>query len=179
MLAVGRAGAACAAEETSYAIGPTPPGLDPYRQSAPLALPWSAVPPNFSAPAFVAAPDFSSREFRPRGRSLSEEPVAAENIMPMHGVTLAQRLSEYRWRDRIRVLTLWESGANSLTLQAGRRGSPSLQWTSRLMQRADGTHGVLDRLFAVSIAGAGRAMRAGANAPRAARTAKARDGISK
>ena len=63
--------------------------------------------------------------------------------------TVWQRLAEYRTRDRVRVLTLWESGASTVSLQAGKRGDPSLQWTSRLMNRGGATRGLLDHFFPV------------------------------
>jgi len=67
----------------------------------------------------------------------------------LRGTTVWQRLSEYRAHDRVRVLTLWESGGSTVSLQAGKRGSPSLQWTSGAMIHGAGTRGLLDRLFAV------------------------------
>ena len=72
--------------------------------------------------------------------------------------TVWQRLSEYRGHNRVRVLTLWEAGGSSVSLQAGRKGDPSLQWTSRLMNRGGATRGLLDQMFSASIAGAGRSL---------------------
>jgi hypothetical protein len=69
--------------------------------------------------------------------------------------TIWQRLNEYRNHDRIRVLTLWESGASAVSLQTDHRFGPSLQWTSRLMNRGGATHGLLDRLLPTSIFGNG------------------------
>jgi hypothetical protein len=68
-------------------------------------------------------------------------------------------MSEYRSHDRVRLLTLWESSESTVSLQAGKRGDPSLQWTSRSMNRGGSTRGLLDRLFAVSLAGAGNRLR--------------------
>lgn len=62
-----------------------------------------------------------------------------------------QRLSEYRSHNRVRVVTLWETGGNSLSLQAGKRGDPSLQWISRFMDRGMPGRGVLDELFSTSL----------------------------
>jgi len=59
--------------------------------------------------------------------------------------TTWQRLQEYRNRDRVRVMTLWESGASNVSIQTNRKGDPSLQWTSRLMNRGGATRGLLDR----------------------------------
>ena len=96
---------------------------------------------------------FSGNEFRPRGRSVFDAPARTAGI----GDELAfdqpvwQRLNEYRNHDRIRVLTLWESGISNVTLQTDKRGGPSLQFTSRLMDRGHATHGILDRWFPTSI----------------------------
>ena len=54
---------------------------------------------------------------------------------------------------RIRVLTLFQSHASELSLQAGKRGAPSLQWTSRLSNWRESSRGLLDRLFPVSAIG--------------------------
>ncbi len=63
--------------------------------------------------------------------------------------TVWQRLAEYRTHGRVRVLTLWESGASTVSLQAGKKGDPSLQWTSRLMNHGGATRGLLDHFFPV------------------------------
>jgi hypothetical protein len=112
-----------------------------------------------------AAPDstkFSATEFRPRGRSINEaEPIAgasAENPM-LRGTTVWQRMEDFRSHDRVRVLTLWQSGGGTVSLQAGKGGSPSLQWTSGVMNRGEATRGLLDRILSVSIAGAGSGLR--------------------
>jgi hypothetical protein len=52
------------------------------------------------------------------------------------------------------VVTLWETGGNSLSLQAGRKGDPTLQWTSRLTNRGSATRGLLDDLFSTSFGSA-------------------------
>jgi hypothetical protein len=65
--------------------------------------------------------------------------------------TVWQRLQEYRSHDRVRVLTLWESGASAVSIQTNRKGDPSLQWTSRLMNRGGATRGLLDRWMPVSV----------------------------
>jgi hypothetical protein len=77
----------------------------------------------------------------------------------LRGTTVWQRMSEYKSHDRVRLLTLWESSGSTVSLQAGKRGYPSLQWTSRVMNGGGSTRGLLDRLFAVSLAGAGTRLR--------------------
>ena len=180
LAALGRAGATDAAEEPSFAIGAKTPTLDAYPQSARPTLPWSSVPSNFLVPPFDAAPNFPAGEFRRRGRSLNEVVAPAEPQVAMSRLDtpMGQRLSDYRWHGQIRVLTLWESGANSLSLQAGRHGSPSLQWTSRMTQHGGAPHGVLDHLFAVSVAGAGRAVHPVTHPP-AAKITASKDGNPK
>ena len=76
----------------------------------------------------------------------------------LRGTTVWQRLSDYRSRDRVRVVTLWETGGSSVSLQAGKKGDPSLQWTSRLMNRGGATRGLLDQLFATSLGGVARSL---------------------
>jgi hypothetical protein len=102
-----------------------------------------------------AARPFSDRDFRPRGRSLFE--ADPRTVGPEPGFafnqTTWQRLNEYRTRDRVRVLTLWESGVSAVSLQTDHKGDPSLQWTSRLMNRGGASHGLLDQLFPTSIFG--------------------------
>ncbi len=65
---------------------------------------------------------------------------------------------DLRAHNRVRLLTLWETGGSSVSLQAGRKGDPSLQWTSRLMNRGGATRGLLDQMFSASLAGAGRSL---------------------
>ena len=82
----------------------------------------------------------------------------AEDAPMLRGTTVWQRLSDYRSRDRVRVVTLWETGGSSVSLQAGKKGDPSLQWTSRLMNRGGATRGLLDQLFATSLGGVARGL---------------------
>ncbi len=94
-----------------------------------------------------------------------------------------QRLADYRAHGRIRLLTLWETGGSSVSLQAGKKGEPSLQWTSRSMNRGGATRGVLDQL--VSMAGANRAFKPASRPstietmPRIPKTAEAGLGANK
>jgi len=106
----------------------------------------------YALPNPAETKSYSAKDFRPRGRSVFETDrrgPAEDNLA--FDATIWQRLNEYRNRDQVRVLTLWESGASSVSLQAGHRGGPSLQFTSRLMNRGAATHGLLDRVFPVSI----------------------------
>ena len=141
--------------------------------------PFSGSPrPAFSDPAFVAAPDghfglpaaltlprdyslppaaeshaFSSTDFRPRGHSIfdTDPSIANANDRLMVDKTVWQQLQEYRTRDRVRVMTLWESAASNVSIQTNRKGDPSLQWTSRWMNRGGATRGLLDRWSPVQV----------------------------
>lgn len=118
----------------------------------------------FSAPPFSEQKTYSPTEFRPRNHSAGSNSAGngfADAPM-LRGTTLWERMSDFKSRDRVRVLTLWETSSSTLSLQAGRRGDPSLQWNSRWMNSGEATRGLLDRLFSVSPIGAGNVARASA-----------------
>jgi hypothetical protein len=120
------------------------------------------TPGDFTAPNMSDIKVFSDTDFRPRRQSLLEKDPFANPVgdVPMlWNSTVWQRMSDYKSRDRVQVLTLWESSGSSVSLQAGRRGDPSLQWTSRWMNRGGSTKGLLDQLFSVSLTGAGNKLR--------------------
>jgi len=159
---------ALAGEQLSIPIGPLRPDFNASRGSAPDALPSMAPAPMFDLPRayqVVETPvsdPFSPHDFRARGRSILErEPqlAASEDVPMLRGTTVWQRLADYRSHGRVRLLTLWETGGNSVSLQAGKKGEPSLQWTSRSMNRGGATRGVFDQLASLSIAGASRGFR--------------------
>ncbi len=116
-----------------------------------------APPPGvFTVPTSGGVPVFSTTEFRPRKHTLFDRDPAVNAFTEaplIHYTTVWQRLSEYKSHDRVQLLTLWESSGSSVSLQAGKRGDPSLQWTSRVMNRGGSTRGLLDRFFSASIAG--------------------------
>jgi hypothetical protein len=108
---------------------------------------------------------FSTKDFRPRGRSLFEGPrLNITDDALIDDTTVWQRLADYRIHNRLQLLTLWKSGASTVSLQAGRRGDPTLQWTSHLMNRGAATRGLLDRWFNVSEFSTSRASRSAAQA---------------
>ena len=156
-----RTGEALAGDQASIGNAALNPDFGDFRRSSPPA-PALIPAPELFAPAAGDSQAFSTTEFRPRKHSVLDADPAANSVgdAPMlRGTTVWQRLSEYRAHDRVRVLTLWESGGSTVSLQAGKRGSPSLQWTSGAMIHGAGTRGLLDRLFAVSLAGAGNRLR--------------------
>jgi hypothetical protein len=133
-----------------------------FRQSPPLTNSSLRPPADFAAPLEPGNPVFSSTDFRPRKATLFDrDPSAAvfDEAPMLHGTTVWQRMADYKSHDRVRLLTLWESQGSTISLQAGRKGDPSLQWTSRLMNRGGSTRGLLDRWFSVSLANAGNSLR--------------------
>lgn len=160
----------------SEALAGEQPDLNAAREFTPTSafmplLPsYQAVPSSYQAVDLPVLKSFSAAEFRPHGRSMLEKDsplVDAEAVPMLQGTTVWQRLSDYRSRDRVRVVTLWEAGGSTVSLQAGRKGDPSLQWTSRLMNRGGATRGLLDQVFSTSLGGFARSLHL---TPRAAGT---------
>jgi hypothetical protein len=113
----------------------------------------------FSAPFVSARPlnkveAYSDTEFRPRKRGLDrlESARSQGSIIdtPMlQGTSIWQQLAQYRSQDRVRLLTLWQTKGSSLSLQAGRHGVPSLQWSTPWAHHEGAARGLLDRLLTV------------------------------
>ncbi len=90
----------------------------------------------------------------------------------LRDTSIARELSEAKTQDRVRLLTLWQSRASSLSLQAGKRGAPSLQWSTPWMHRDScfarsyltGCLLVAPRSFGSTVRG-GASRQAGAMAP--------------
>ena len=120
-----------------------------------------SLPSSYVAAELPPVQSFPEQDFRPRGHSVLEKTAPDSTFVdaPMlHGTTVWQRMADYRARGRVRVLTLWENGGSTVALLAGKRGEPSLQWTSRSMNRGGATRGLLDEIFSTSIAGAARGL---------------------
>jgi hypothetical protein len=157
-----RTGEALAGDHASIANATLDPDFGNLRQSPPPARASITSPEFFAMPTAADSRLFSTTDFRPRKPTLFDRDPTVNGFgdAPMlRGTTVWQRMSEYRSHDRVRLLTLWESSESTVSLQAGKRGDPSLQWTSRSMNRGGSTRGLLDRLFAVSLAGAGNRLR--------------------
>jgi hypothetical protein len=163
-----RSSEALAGDQMSIANGTLNADADNLRRTSPPARALITAPSVFAAPGVFTAPTapdsqaFSATDFRPRKHTIFDSDPVVNSFVdaPMlRGTTVWQRMTEYRSHDRVRLLTLWESGDNTVSLQAGKRGDPSLQWTSRAMNRGGSTRGLLDRLFAASIAGASNRLR--------------------
>jgi hypothetical protein len=101
---------------------------------------------------------FSATEFTPRGHTQVNADSSASfgfgSDAPMYqGATVWQRMAEFRSQNRVRLLTLWETRGSTLSLQAGKHGGPSLQWSSPWMMHDSASHGLFDRLFSVPLRG--------------------------
>jgi hypothetical protein len=132
----------------------------PAERTPPQALnlsPSFALPLDFSPPP--AQREFSATEFSPHkypdfGAAPAGVPPAGE-ARSLSTTTVWQRLADYRSHDRVRLVTLWETTGSTLSIQAGKRGEPSLQWTSRAMNRGGATRGLLDRMISASLGSGG------------------------
>jgi hypothetical protein len=156
LLTLVRSGEALAGEQVTRPGGALKPDFEAPGQRTPFSASMVLIPKTYQAPDLPESKTFSTQDFRPRGRSILEKELridAFDDAPAMGGTTMWQRLSEYRSSGRVRLLTLWETGGSSVSLLAGKRGEPSLQWTSRLMNRGGATHGLLDRFFSTSLAG--------------------------
>ncbi len=170
-----RTGEALAGDQASVANATLAPDLGNLRQSSPPARSLITAPEFFAAPTTADSQTFSATDFRPRKPTVFDRDPMVNSFgdAPMlRGTTVWQRMSEYKSHDRVRLLTLWESSGSTVSLQAGKRGDPSLQWTSRSMNRGGSTRGLLDRLFSVSLLGAGNSLRNPSRSTSAPATAK-------
>jgi hypothetical protein len=163
LYAMVRAGQALAGDQAATADSKLLP--DARTERAPL--PSAAALPNslFSTDrSFADGEAFSATEFRPRKHSVgAAESAASEGFgadSPMlRGTNVWQRMAEFKSQDRVRVLTLFETRGSTLSLQAGKRGGPSLQWSSRSMNRDGATRGLLDRMVSAALRGTGNNLR--------------------
>ncbi len=119
---------------------------------APLAAPLFA-PPAFSAAPLIAPREFSATEFKPRARGFAEAGSARSGGFlidaPPQDTSVARLMAEFKSQDRVRLLTLWQSRTSSVSLQAGKRGAPSLQWSTPFTHREGSARGLFDRLLPV------------------------------
>jgi hypothetical protein len=170
-----RTGEALAGEQASVTYSTLDPGVGDWRQSSPPVRALITAPEFFAVPAAADSQIFSATDFRPRKRTVFDRDPVVNSLgdAPMlRGTTVWQRMADYKSHDRVRLLTLWESSVSTVSLQAGKRGDPSLQWTSRSMNTGGSTRGLLDRLFAVSLAGASNRLRNSSRSTSASATAK-------
>ena len=96
---------------------------------------------------------YSPTEFRPRRSGFGQpDPARTQGAIidtPMlQSTSVWEQLAEYRSQNRVRLLTLWQTKGSSLSLQAGKRGAPSLQWSTPWVHREGGSsRGLFDRLL--------------------------------
>jgi hypothetical protein len=157
-----RTSEALAGDEVS--ISAAAPTVNPLiaasaRSSTPASAQLTADPVFLFVPKADDLHVFSATEFFPRKHTVFDREPPVGDAPMLRGTTVWQRLDEYRVHDGVRLLTLWESRGSTVSLQAGKRGDPSLQWSSRLTSHGGTTRGLLDQLFSVSIAGAGSTLR--------------------
>jgi hypothetical protein len=142
---------------TQALAGDQPPNADSAGRPVTASL---FLSPLFSAKPLADVEVFSATEFRPRKHSLVEGGTASSpgSIIdwPMpQSPSIWQQMTDYRSQERVRLLTLWQTRRSSLSLQAGKHGAPSLQWTAPWMNREGASRGLFDHLFAVSPSTAG------------------------
>jgi len=172
LLVLIRAGAVMAGEQASFAVVPPKPEFKARPDSAhELPSPATALfdlPKTYQATEPATGDMQALGDFRPRGRSVQERDsqIAVLQDEPMQRSTsMWQRLSDYRSHGRVRLLTLWEMAGSSVSLQAGRKGEPSLQWTSHSMNHGGAPRGVFDQLLPSVMTGGSRTPRAAVRAP--------------
>jgi hypothetical protein len=155
---------------TQALAGDQPPNADsmPKHDSQDPHAAQGAATTMFSAPFFAAKPlaadAFSATEFRPRKHSVEDLESARSRASiidaPMlQSTSVWQQMADYKSQDRVRLLTLWQTRGSSLSLQAGKRGAPSLQWSTPWVHRGGTTRGLFDRLLAVPARTAGSNLR--------------------
>jgi hypothetical protein len=130
--------------------------------------------PMFPAPFVSAKPladdAFSATEFRPRkhdvvGLDSARNGASIIDAPMLRSTSVWQQMADYRSQDRVRLLTLWQTRGSSLSLQAGRHGAPSLQWSTPWVHRDGVSRGLFDRLLAVPVRAAGNNLRSSVARP--------------
>jgi hypothetical protein len=144
--------------------------LQPMVGGKPLPKAFMATGPVIDMSA--ASPDFRPRKFAGLEREASRPADSSFEPKPLQAASAWQRLTEYRTQGRVQLLTLWQSPSSMVSLQAGRHGGPSLQWSSRVMNRGGATRGLLDRFVASSLGAAGLRSRMAAHNAEAASAPK-------
>ncbi len=116
--------------------------LQPIVGGTPLPM---AFEPMARAAEFEYSSDFRRRNPDPIAAGSDRELDSSLHSPSLQVASPWQRLADYRSQSRVQLLTLWASPRNMVSLQAGKRGGPSLQWSSRVMNRGGATRGLLDR----------------------------------
>jgi hypothetical protein len=133
------------------------------------ALHSAATPPFVSANP-LANDAFSATEFRPRRHGVMDldSPRSGAFFIeaPMlRNTSVWQHMADYKSQSRVRLLTLWQTGGSSLSLQAGKGGAPSLQWSTPWVHREGTSRGVFDHLLAEPARAAAHNLRSSISRP--------------
>jgi hypothetical protein len=163
VLALIRAGAACAEDPSAQAqpqqdAAPRThfnvPALPEFTQHYTLSDPKLSASSDYRVAEVAETKSYSATEFRPHGRSIFDADPRLNP--PVSTITtdknFLRRIDDYRSHDRVRVLTLWDTGASAVSIQA-QKGGPSLQWTSHLFNHGGAKEGLLDQLIPVTVFG--------------------------
>ena len=148
--------------------------IQPMVGGTPLSMAFAPTASTLAAAAAAgndhqySATDFRQRKTGTVDSQSSPEIEPASESQPLRVTSAWQRLADYRAQGRIQLLTLWESPRSTVSLQSGKHGGPSLQWSSRVMNRGGATRGLLDRFVASSLSAAGLGSRAAARGPASA-----------
>lgn len=106
-----------------------------------------ALPEGYTLRSNADPASFSLGPLRAHGAApVNAEGGATTDEALMHDSPIWQRLADFRNLGRLRVFTFWQTGANSLSLQAGKKGAPSLQWTAKLGDGGPGGGGLFNRV---------------------------------
>lgn len=145
----------CACVE-SKAFGGEHEKFEPRREpKLPLAVPRNFDVTRVPVESWQAPKEWSVTDFKPRASlnlGLGLDPNATQSLRQ---TTVWQRLADYRGRDGVRLLTLWELPGSTLSIQTTRHGEPTLQWSSSSMNRGGATRGLFDSMIAASLGAAG------------------------
>jgi len=131
--------------------------IQPMAGGTPLSM---AFTPTAATMAAAAANDHEYRKIGTLDSRSTPEFQPAFQSPPLQATSAWQRLADYRAQGRVQLLTIWESSRSTVSLQTGKHGGPSLQWSSRGMNRGGATRGLLDRFVASSLNAAGLGPRA-------------------
>jgi hypothetical protein len=157
-----QSGEALAADQSATVVR----DIQPIVGGIPLSM---AFAPTAATAAAAAANDneYSTTEFRQRKTGTLDSQPAPElepslQAQPLHAPSAWQRLADYRAQSRVQLLTIWQSARSTVSLQTGHHGGPSLQWSSRVMNRGGATRGLLDQFVSSSLNAAGLGPKAAA-----------------
>jgi hypothetical protein len=164
----------------SFVLIRSAPALAGEHPVSDIPLHAAALPPSLSLSQPPGDPPFSATEFRPRKSSLpAADPAGRTGTIidaPMlQGTSVWQQMAQYRSQDRVRLLTLWQARGSTLSLQAGRHGGPTLQWSTPWVNREGSSQGLLDRLFASPSRSAANTLRSPSARPALVPAAKPAD----